>query len=105
MRVLLENLPAFIVAGCALGTGNLIITKTKIFEKMRLWILSKSSFFGELIKCPICFGTWLAVPGTVITGSIIQTTLILPNLFLSWLFLDFLILVATGIIFNLYKDR
>jgi hypothetical protein len=36
-----------------------IITAGAIFSKPRLWIISKSAFWGEFITCMLCVPTWV----------------------------------------------
>jgi hypothetical protein len=36
-----------------------ILVWGSIFESTRLWIKSKSKFFGELISCTLCTSTWV----------------------------------------------
>ena len=31
------------------------------WEDWELWLEGKSSFFGELLTCPLCFGFWVSV--------------------------------------------
>jgi hypothetical protein len=35
-----------------------IITMSQIFRPIREWITKKSLFFGRLISCSLCTGTW-----------------------------------------------
>jgi hypothetical protein len=37
-----------------------IVTKGKIFEAVRSWF-PEDSWFGTLIRCPMCFGFWAAL--------------------------------------------
>ena len=40
---------------------TIIVTQSSLFESLRNYISSKSSFLGELINCPLCFGFWAGV--------------------------------------------
>ena len=40
---------------------TIIVTQSGLFEGLRGYIDSKSSFFGELFSCPMCFGFWAGV--------------------------------------------
>jgi len=37
---------------------TVVISISSIFEPIRLFIQSRSSFLGELITCPMCTGFW-----------------------------------------------
>jgi hypothetical protein len=36
-----------------------ILVWGSIFENQRNWIKNKSNFFGDLISCTLCTGTWV----------------------------------------------
>ena len=40
---------------------TIIVTQSGLFEGIRLYIEKRSSFFGELFSCPMCFGFWAGV--------------------------------------------
>ena len=104
MWVFLENLPDYLVLGSATGIVDLIITKTKIFERVRLWIKTKSGFFGELFQCPICLGTWLSFFLVFLLDKIVETNRFGLDGIISWFFLDFIVCLSAGIIYKLFKD-
>jgi len=37
------------------------ITHGKIFNSFRSWTAKKSTFFGDLFRCPMCLGFWVGV--------------------------------------------
>ena len=37
------------------------ITHGKIFNTFRLWTAQKSTFFGDLFRCPMCLGFWVGM--------------------------------------------
>jgi len=41
-----------------------------IFESTRVWIKSKSKFFGDLISCTLCTSTWVGFFMSLFLGSI-----------------------------------
>jgi hypothetical protein len=40
---------------------TLILTSSTLLTSVRLWILSKSETFGELVQCPMCLGFWVGL--------------------------------------------
>lgn len=51
-----------------------IIVWGSIFEKFRIWVKSKSTFFGELIGCVLCTSTWVGFILSILTGGIVDFT-------------------------------
>ena len=98
------SLSDMIIVGMALGMIDLIVTKTLIFEKFRKWVDRKSKFFGDLIHCPICFGTWLSAGTTIISGAS-PITNSKADWVITWFFLDFIVCLSAGILYRLYKDK
>lgn len=47
-----------------------ILVWGKIFETQREWIISKSTFFGDLISCMLCTSTWVGFFLSIMTGGI-----------------------------------
>ena len=56
------------------------VTETKIFEPLRQWMKTKSTFLGDLLSCGYCFGHWVAFALTAVYQ---------PRLFSSWWLLDY----------------
>jgi len=52
---------SLVIIAMAVSVISLTVTKTKVFKPMRLWIKSKSEFFGELFSCPYCFSFYPSV--------------------------------------------
>ena len=40
---------------------NIITTRGAIFRRLRVWLDGRSVFLGDLIHCPLCFGTWVGL--------------------------------------------
>jgi hypothetical protein len=94
------------VLGVALGIVDLIVTKTKIFKPVRETIDQYSGFFGDLINCPICFGTWLSLAGTaVFLQPVFKTKWEIMDWGITWFFLNFITCLAAGILYRLYKTE
>ena len=47
-----------------------ILVWGSIFESTREWIKNKSKFFGDLISCTLCTGTWVGFFMSLFLGSI-----------------------------------
>ncbi len=47
-----------------------ILVWGSIFESTRVWIKSKSKFFGDLISCTLCTSTWVGFFMSLFLGSI-----------------------------------
>jgi hypothetical protein len=56
-----------------------ILNWGSIFETPRKWIINRSTFFGELIQCPICTGTWVGMVLSIITGGLCNQYLNIIN--------------------------
>ena len=66
-----------------------IIVYGSIFEKPREWIKGHSNFFGELISCPLCTGTWVGFFMSLTLGSLSSVyfhTFFLINVFVDGMF-------------------
>lgn len=66
-----------------------IIVYGAIFEKPRNWIKINSSFFGELISCPLCTSTWVGFFLSLVLGSISSQyfdSFILVNIFVDGMY-------------------
>lgn len=55
-----------------------IIVWGSIFEKVRLWITSKSTFFGDLIGCTLCTSTWVGFFMSFVLGSVTSSVFEIP---------------------------
>ena len=62
------------VAACISFT----ISETQLFEPLRNWLKTKSSFLGKLFKCGYCLGHWVAF---------LLVAVYRPRLFISFFFL------------------
>jgi hypothetical protein len=47
-----------------------ILVWGSIFESLRVWIKSKSKFFGDLISCTLCTATWVGFFLSVYLGNL-----------------------------------
>ena len=47
-----------------------IIVYGSIFESLRDWIISKSTFFGKLITCVLCTSTWVGFFFSLLFGGL-----------------------------------
>ena len=55
-----------------------ILVWGSIFEKVRMWIKSKSTFFGDLISCTLCTSTWVGFFMSFVLGSITSSVFEIP---------------------------
>lgn len=47
-----------------------IVVESGLFEKARAWVSARSSFLGQLVNCPLCFGVWVGgIPTLLGFGS------------------------------------
>jgi len=66
-----------------------IIVWGAIFERPRNWVINHSKFFGELITCTLCTGTWVGFFMSAVLGSLSSVyfqTFILINIFVDGMF-------------------
>lgn len=52
---------AVIILGLANGMIGQIVTYSDLFRPVRIWFHDRSEWLGDLIECPLCFGTWTAL--------------------------------------------
>ena len=57
----METMSGIIWLGLASGFISFVISEAKIFESLRAWVCRKNVFFGNLIHCPVCVGTWISL--------------------------------------------
>ena len=60
MKINLTDFIGVLFIACIVAVISFSITKALIFEKFRIWIESKSKFFGELFRCPFCLSYWVS---------------------------------------------
>jgi len=74
---------------------TIIMSSGGIFEKTRSFISKKSSFFGDLISCPMCLGFWVGIISGLILGlnPVIFAGLVSVC---SWITYNFVDLVSTA---------
>jgi hypothetical protein len=53
----------------AYGMTNILVWGS-IFEKQREWIKRHSKFFGDLIGCTLCTGTWVGFFFSLVLGGL-----------------------------------
>jgi len=53
----------------AYGMSSIIVWGS-IFENQRVWIKSKSKFFGDLVNCMLCTSTWVGFFMSIMFGGL-----------------------------------
>ena len=38
---------------------TVIVVESLLFKKVREWAMARAHWFGELVSCDLCFGTWV----------------------------------------------
>jgi hypothetical protein len=71
----MELIIFWIIAGYGMTS---ILVWGAIFEKPRTFIKKHSKFFGDLISCTLCTGTWVGFFMSIILGGLINTYIELP---------------------------
>lgn len=54
-------LAILLVLALATSAVSLTVTKSRAFAWLRVPIMRRSRWFGELISCPYCFSHWVAL--------------------------------------------
>lgn len=74
---------ALLIFWALMGYGmTSILVWGSIFEKQRDWIRRHSKFFGDLISCVLCTGTWVGFFLSITLGGL-ATRLLDVNWFVS----------------------
>jgi hypothetical protein len=55
-----------------------ILVWGSIFDRARTFIKKHSKFFGDLISCTLCTGTWVGFFMSIVLGGLINTYIELP---------------------------
>jgi hypothetical protein len=71
----MELIIFWILAGYGMTS---ILVWGSIFEKARNFIKKHSKFFGDLISCTLCTGTWVGFFMSLILGGLVNTYIELP---------------------------
>jgi hypothetical protein len=71
----MELIIFWILAGYGMTS---IIVWGSIFERPRNFIKKHSKFFGDLISCTLCTGTWVGFFMSIILGGLVNTYIELP---------------------------
>jgi len=70
------------------GMTNILIWGS-IFENQRTWIKKHSKFFGDLISCTLCTGTWVGFFMSLVLGGLTNQYFNVPwyiSLFIDGMF-------------------
>ena len=70
------------------------------WEDFQLWLEEKSSFFGELLSCPLCLGFWVSI---IISSVITYVNELTPYFILSSAFSWPLFIFAFYKLFNFHE--
>lgn len=54
----MEGLTKLLEVALSGAAVNIIVTRGAIFRKLRGWLDRRNQFLGDLVHCPLCFGTW-----------------------------------------------
>jgi hypothetical protein len=71
----MELIIFWIIAGYGMTS---ILVWGSIFERTRTFIKKHSKFFGDLISCTLCTGTWVGFFMSIVLGGLINTYIELP---------------------------
>lgn len=71
----MDNLAKLFELGLSGAAVMIIVTRSTLFRPLREWLDTKSESLGDLIHCPVCFGTWV---------SLLLATLFNLRLFGGW---------------------
>jgi len=61
-----EELLKIVLLAFVVSPICLTITKTKVFQPMRTFIMSKNKWLGKLFSCPYCLGHWTSFAATAV---------------------------------------
>ena len=78
-----------------------IIVWGAIFEKARIFIKSKSNFFGDLISCTLCTSTWIGFFMSICLGGLSTRMLNIhwvPSIFFDGMFTAGIVWVINAIV-------
>jgi hypothetical protein len=70
------------------GMTNILVWGS-IFENQRTWIKKHSKFFGDLISCTLCTGTWVGFFMSLVLGGLTNQYFNVPwyiSLFIDGMF-------------------
>jgi hypothetical protein len=71
----MELIIFWIIAGYGMTS---ILVWGSIFDRARTFIKKHSKFFGDLISCTLCTGTWVGFFMSIVLGGLINTYIELP---------------------------
>lgn len=77
---------------------NVIVTRSSIFRKLREAIDQRSTFLGDLIYCPLCFGTWISIALALVLDLELFGCIKVADWFLSAMALNTLIVPLTFLV-------
>lgn len=78
----------FLWAFIAYGLTSIIVWGA-IFDRPRNWVINHSNFFGELITCVLCSGTWVGFFMSICLGGLTNHFFMigrLPSIFFDGVF-------------------
>lgn len=54
------------VLALSIASVAFTISRTKVTEGLRLWVMEKNTWLGGLVKCPYCLSHWLTFGAVII---------------------------------------
>jgi hypothetical protein len=90
---MIDALAALIILGAANAGVTLIVNESTLFEPLREWADRLNPYLGELLRCPVCLGTW--VGALEATGAVAYAEISI----LAWPVITFAAMM-TGLIFR-----
>ncbi len=98
---LADQVVSIIALSVAVATIAITCTKTKISKPVRQWITKKSTWFGDLVSCPYCFGHWVSfVAVAAVRPVVTDSGVFLLDLFVSAMVVTGLSALLCGLIFK-----
>lgn len=98
-----SELSRVVVLVLACAAISMTISKAGIFRSVRVWVKSKSEFFGEMILCPYCVSHWLALAATLLyRPRLITSGWWLVDYFVTIMVIVCLAALVAGLIFRAF---
>lgn len=97
----MSDLLRLLVVGAAVATASFTITKSLVFSPLRVFIMNRSEWLGDLFTCYYCLSHWIAAASVAVVPAMQLSPWWPVDILVSWLFI---VATSTAVIRNLFPN-
>ena len=74
----MNEIVTFVLLVLAVSTGTLTLSRSEVFEPLRLFCNKRIPFVGRMLKCPYCTAHWVSFLYTSLVRDVIPSVSVYP---------------------------